>query len=672
MFYHQAVTNTKTPPATKPPNSGIGSATVGEINTTRHSRRVGRTLSSLAFIILGLASNAGARSCWCTADPEATLKSAGGVYYSWGRNLLVVKREPVSTCPIGWAGATMSGPGVTESNCMDGTNGTGCFFPSDNEASNVPDGNAVYTFTCSRSEWSDAEEDFILIKDFDSISLVIDNTPPVIAFTSAPPDGSTLPYASFRIQGTIDDASPIVSIQANGVQISTNGSQWFVEFATAGEAGSPPNNTILIPSSGRLEFSLQAIDIVGNLIAGSTETQLAGTTNWFVDPTLSRFWNFDGVPPVMTFDDGIAGVQTLIPTIAGTVTDDSGISRVVLKIREESSGYYWDGAAFSPGETELAASLQGTEWQYPGFTADDMKLGSSYTLVGESLDFFQNKTQIQIDSTLTPIFQQTLVDIDLTPANPVVFFLEELTLSYGNRLGVEVCAGVLNSLDRNKLSFVSASIGNLDVSATQDPFCGPSALLVRVASDPSRHNCIPETAVLAIYGGQIIARMRVVLLSPNDRSAFFTGVTNTILNPTTSCGAGIKAPCIFSEFEVRAWGHESMRLDMTHEDFRETISWNTRISGMPICPIRQGGKAPARAFETSGQVGNRVYYGVYDANGLSDVRSLPTNCGYDVFQNVHYGKCLVGGAARLTHIFDAAGNLRVTRSDLDAQSPPIP
>jgi large repetitive protein len=116
-------------------------------------------------------------------------------------------------------------------------------------------------------------------------------------------------------------------------------------------------------SEGQHKFSVEARDSSGNL-SGAT------SYSWRVDrtpPAISVTFPANGsVSNTATWSSGCSRG----PGICGTATDPSGVAIVILSIKQNSSGKYWDGSSYgATGETWQLAIVQptssGANWFYP-------------------------------------------------------------------------------------------------------------------------------------------------------------------------------------------------------------------------------------------------------------------------------------------------------------------
>lgn len=652
-------------------------------------RRIIRTVPLLAFTLACLASNAMATSCWCKILPEATLKSAGGIYYSWGRNAIVVQRYPETPCPettLG-VGITLNGPGVNAQDCID-FGGSRCAFPEVG-APNVPDGTAVYTITCKALDWTDWENGVNYFKyDTDSVSIVIDNTPPVVAITQAPPDGSTLPYTSFHVEGTVNDGSPIVSFQTeSGVQISTNGSQWFVDFATAGEyTGAPPTTVVGgVPLSGQLDFSLTARDLVGNVVAVATSpaAPLAG-----VDPALKRVWYFDGLAPTVDFSSSSIGSLTQITSIRGTASDNYKLDKVQLSIKENSTGRYWNGSQFATELTTLTVPLSQAEnssWEYAGLDSDEMLSDSSYTVTATALDYLQSATVVSAVLTLATTFLGEGVVADIFNGSLVQFLVPTTPIPYfGLGESRTVCVHYSSPEIRNAVRFKAYPQESVDVwlqsqPNPDDPQCAPPNEILLIESIiPTKSNpnparitrCDDHSEVRAYIGPQIVARVRFDMIMPKHEYSEIIGFHNDF-NPQVTGLPPVDCP----EGEPNCVGYQ-------HLIYFEKGSTESRLLSLPQDPVIKERVETdlaqcSNVTVTRNAIGAYVGVGKYiapDFNGYRAGKRFTVSCKDHKIQHFIIGKCVLGpvGIDQQIRVIGGANYIFVNRTDHNTNSDPYP
>lgn len=600
-----------------------------------------------------------------------------------------MQRDSAETCPISLAAdPILSGPGTVEPNCTSSASGTTCQFP-DAANPNVPNGEHVFTFTCSSIEWAAGAEEPTITYDSDSISVVIDNTPPVITITSAPPDGSTLPYASFRIEGTIDDVSPLVSLQtASGIQISTNGSQWFVDFATGSGVGYPPNS-VAIPLSGPLEFSVKAIDIVGNLIAVSTESQLAGTSNWVADPTMAQSWNFDGVPPVVEFSSDSIGSLTQIASIRGTASDNYKLDKIQLTIMEDSTGRYWNGNQFTAGITTITVPLvqvESSDWEYSGLNSDEMVAESSYTVRVRALDALQGATVIEASLTLAAAFLGEGIVSDLFDGALVQFIAPRSYLNLGENF--PICVKYLSPEIRDAVRFGESPKQSVVVSpkSQPDPTCpAPTERLSILSIIPTLPNqnppivtgCDDQTEIRAFIGSQIVGRLKLDIVTPKKVTSEIESFRNDYGNQIT--GIPRLQNCRFNDPYCIGYEHRifiergsdpNNRLLVlpTGAWIRETIS----VTSLPHYECMPAAVTTAEGHVSQASPGR---YFLFDFNGYNtNVRSLPfpPNCTDLSTQEIIVGKCKLGpiNLAQRIRTINGVRKMFMSRSDHNNSSTP--
>lgn len=513
-------------------------------------RRVGWKASLFAVILTCLASNAEATSCWCKILPDSVL-SSGGIYYSLGQGRIAVQRYPDTPCPENSFGVeiTLSGPGFTAQECTS-FGGAYCNFPAPG-APNVPDGTGVFTITCKAFESSEGGVNTFKY-DSDSLSIVVDNTPPVVAITQAPPDGSTLPYTSFHVEGTVNDGSPIVSFQTeSGVQISTNGSQWFVDFATAGEyTGAPPTTVVGgVPLSGPLDFSLTARDLVGNVVAVATSpaAPFAG-----VDPALRRVWYFDGLPPTVDFSSSSIGSLTQITSIRGTASDNYRLEEIKLHIKENFTGKYWNGAQFVAGITTITLPLPQVEnspWEYTELNSDEMVSESSYTVNVTAYDALQGATVISAVLSLAPTFVGEGIVADMFNGALVQFLVTTTPTPYIS-LGDDnlyVCVKYASQEVRNAVRFLEfprASVVVLQQSYPDPIKCPVGERLDFASIIPAFFNpnptlvtgCDEHSELRAYIGSQIVGRFKFDIVIPKKESSEILKFRNDYARPQQITG----------------------------------------------------------------------------------------------------------------------------------------
>ncbi|MBI2788192.1 MAG: hypothetical protein HYX59_05865 [Elusimicrobia bacterium] len=586
---------------------------------------------------------------------------------------------------------TLGGPGFSAQPCTS-FSGQYCEFPAP-EAPNVPDGLGTFTITCKALDWFDWENGVPHFKyDTDSVPIVIDSVPPAITITQAPPDGSTLPYTSFRVEGTIDDASPVVLFQTeSGIQISTNGSQWFVDITTAGAVGNPPT-TVGIPLSGRMDFSVKATDIVGNLIAVSTESQFITNPMWVADPTMAHHWYFDGLPPTVDFSSSSIGSLKQITSIRGTASDNYKLDKIQLNIKENSTGKYWNGSQFAIGITTLTIPLSQVEissWEYAGLDSDQMLSDSSYTVTATALDFLHGATAIlgALELTATFVGEGVVSDMFNTA---LVQFLVPTTPTPFMGLGEhrEICVHYSSPTLKNSIVFKSYPQDSVVVSQHSQPDTrcrAPDEIVSFASIIPTSANptpalvtgCNDHTEIRAYMGSQIVGRLSYDIITPKKEYSQIYGFVNHMMNPFRPQVTGLP-PAICPKKYPHCMGYEHVIVFERGES--ETRPMN--LAPYPIVSEKVDTEMPGCVF--SSETGDspalpsgRNPYTVGDLNGYKGppyMALLPTNCKDRETQRFFIGKCVLGPVSLVKDVRVVGGgnHMFMTRSDHDNNTMPYP
>lgn len=664
--------------STEQPSTSEALAAIAESrNSTTSLRGFGRTTALFAFALGCLASNAAATSCWCKIDPT-TFKTAGGAFYSWGRNTIAMVQEQTSTCieNSSGVGITLAATGFNAPECS--SERKVCEFPAYGEP-NVPDGTKTFTVTCQALDWYDWETATPHYKyDTDSISVVIDNTPPVISIVEAPVDGSTLPYTSFRISGTIDDGSPIVSFQTeSGVHISTNGSQWFVDIATTNAVGNPPT-IVVMPLSGRMDFSVKAIDIVGNLIAVSTESQFITNPLWVADPAMAHYWYFDGVPPVVVVSTPLGTVKTF-SEISGTASDASVISEIKIAIRNDGTGEFWSSLGFGTATVFVPVSVNADGHWTLEVQSKELPVGQTYSIFARAIDALGNKTNPDIPIgvfTIQPGTSLTTVGNAVDMSNIFSFSPSNAPVPYGRSL--DICAQVKPNVDPTLKGIALSQVvfevtpgGALrplrpiageaqpaqPLSARLSGTCLQDGIPLRIFSDKER--CIDVGRLTAKVLDASAGYVDITVLLPTETNSVFgpNDHLNAIFFPNPTCPHGATW-CAIDIYDVH-FDLGAVTMDLIDQSFREVVEPAHHLNNLPFCDAKQQPKVvqgKPRIFSTNSAVWPDRVGIIRDPdpnrpleNTLVDQAGIylafqtqrPYKCGAEAFQQWYVNKCRI-------------------------------
>lgn len=557
----------------------------------------------LFSLTLGAASNAFATGCWCTIS-TSTFKSADGTYYSRGSNTIhrIVQSCPADPYSAG-VGLTLAGPGAIPNAC-DNLGGFYCLFPG--PGATAPEGTHNYTLGCEILDKPDYENGGVPLMKYDSatITLVIDDTAPTVTFDGAtPPDGSTLPFASFHVSGGFTDASPIVEFSASAGSVTFTGSTWDVDFVVSTSVGgSPPATGSGIPQDGAMEFTLSAKDIVGNRVVFSTAglQPFAATA----DLTLRRTWYFDSTPPVVVMTAPGALVKQFA-AITGTSFDAVGVSRIKIAVRDASSGKYWNGTGFQSAAIFTVATGT-TQWNFP-LDSRLLSLGRLYEVLAEAEDSPGNKTNPPTVIGSFTIEGQTLTTaanavnmggiFSFTPANG--------SMTYGGSLVVcaEVNANVsqtMRGIALNSVVFETSAGGALrpflPTPGDSQPLsirlpwtCGQSqsGIPLRIQSDVKR--CLDVGKLTARVHLADAGSVNISVLVPTETRSVYQPQDHTerILNgDTTACdGASWCAFDVYNTYFERA----QAPLNLLNQRYREVVSKAKHLVvqgvSIPFCDV---------------------------------------------------------------------------------------
>ena len=239
----------------------------------------------------------------------------------------------------------------------------------------------------------------------DSFDWDIDLTDPTATITGTPADPTNATSATFTF--TTDD--PISGGVASGVastECSLDGGAYVacvsgVSYSSLAE--------------GNHTFDVRAIDNAGN-------TGASDSFDWDIDLT-----NPDAVItfPVAagTYNDSAfdGGCSTIGGDICGTANDPisggvaSGVASVVVAIRQNSSGNYWDGSGFISSTAVLLPATGTTTWSL-AFPATNFPDEGDYTTVSIATDTVGNAHILANSFTVT--FNIDRTDPDVSLVNP--------------------------------------------------------------------------------------------------------------------------------------------------------------------------------------------------------------------------------------------------------------
>ena len=212
-------------------------------------------------------------------------------------------------------------------------------------------------------------------------SLVVDGTaPPAPVFTSTPvsPSGDSVTF-----EFTDADASATLECQRDT------------------EAYAPCSSPVGLSalSGGPHTFSVRATDPAGNV-------GVAASYTWSVDTNLPVVVVEFPSAAARLNDAGFdAGCSTPAGDVCGTADDLSGITTVVVSLRQLATGLYWTGAAFA-SVAEVFLPATGTDtWSY-AIAASSLPLEGGYAVRAQATDgggaVGQASTSATVDRTPPP------------------------------------------------------------------------------------------------------------------------------------------------------------------------------------------------------------------------------------------------------------------------------
>jgi len=131
-------------------------------------------------------------------------------------------------------------------------------------------------------------------------------------------------------------------------------------------------------NSGQLQAGSRVtmLGYFGSRAGGAYENDPAGYVDWS---------GSDITPPLAAVSQPPHGVVlNSLVQLAGTAADNAAVSSVTVSILRQDTGLYWDGAAWSAGQTWLDAALAGGAWTYS--TVPAWVDGSSFAVTARSVD----------------------------------------------------------------------------------------------------------------------------------------------------------------------------------------------------------------------------------------------------------------------------------------------
>ena len=120
----------------------------------------------------------------------------------------------------------------------------------------------------------------------------------------------------------------------------------------------------------------------------------------------------DSTPPLTAIGQPLAGstITSKSLPLSGTITDNGGVNRLVLFLRRQSDGFYWDGGNWisEPLSANLSAHYEatdGTWWCHDTLPVPGGSLANgNYTFTAIGIDHAGN--QQQVDAAVTVNFHQ--------------------------------------------------------------------------------------------------------------------------------------------------------------------------------------------------------------------------------------------------------------------------
>ncbi|MDF2439193.1 MAG: hypothetical protein JWN98_177 [Abditibacteriota bacterium] len=220
-----------------------------------------------------------------------------------------------------------------------------------------------------------------------TVRFYIDNAGPIPTVFS--PTANSAYRSIAEASGTARDAGGGVALVTGRLQrlsdnLFWNGSAWTsaeTEVVTAGT----DNWTLAFPSllDGRYRLRVTATDFIDNM-ASSPEVEFA------VD---------NAAPSNLTIATPQNGVLfRSFPHIAGTAGDaDTMVQRVLVSLRRNSDGFFWNGSVWTSANADLTTTLNGSNWTLAqSLPSDATLLSGAYTISATALDAANNTQSTSI------------------------------------------------------------------------------------------------------------------------------------------------------------------------------------------------------------------------------------------------------------------------------------
>lgn len=242
---------------------------------------------------------------------------------------------------------------------------------------------------------TDAQNDRVVVYDPATPKPTYEWSRPTLTITS-PAQGAWID-APFTISGTATDNKSVAAVEIAVRDESTG--LWWEPLTGTWKAS---QSWSLAPLAGASTTNMTfAWTFVGGQYDRSyhVEARARDTNNTLSTPVRTvdfqaRRSVVDTNAPETTLDQPAAGAT--LPAgapvaLAGTATDDVGVSGAQVRIQHTASGQYWTGTAWSPAETWLAATVAS-----PGATSTGWSLAWSppaaggYTVSARAVDFGTN------------------------------------------------------------------------------------------------------------------------------------------------------------------------------------------------------------------------------------------------------------------------------------------
>lgn len=628
----------------------------------RNGNLAGRVVRSslwLAGFVFLAAASASAAPDWCS--PRASVLYPPG-FFDYNRGLDLP--QAFTTVGVYSPGGpytqtvTLTVSGAGSVTCAPNNEGNvfGCPFYA-----SLTEGAHTASYTCTAVDGLGNP----VGSDTEQISFVMDNTPPVVAFTGPAPDTVFSPYSTITVRGSVQDITPLMHLGAtssNGPPSASriSGNNFEFDFCLT----SSTSNFFSAYSTSALTVYIGATDSVG---LGAYESYDSGVSSITV--------TIDGVPPDVAFAPDSIGTLTQITSIRGTASDNYKLDKVQLNIKENSSGRYWDGAQFVAGITTITIPLPQVEnspWEYTGLNPDEMQSDSSYTITATALDYFQGAAVVSAGLTLASTFLGEGVVADMFNGALVQFLVPPAPyMSLGQ--DAAFCVHYASPTLKNVIHFEEYPRNSLVVwpQSRPDPQCSlPDELLAIQSIIPRFSNpyptlvtgCDDRSEIRAYSGSQIVGRTVIDIIKPKYEYAEITGFRNDFSQQIV---AGIPpVPCPVGQLCI-GYQH-AVYVDKGSQETRPLdLRPDTMLIEKVITALVDG-----RCSNDTDQNNGKIWklpdgrYFAKDFNGYRVV-PRPPNCTDFKSQKISIGKCVVGSVdiIQRMRVINGGHYYFMTRSD---------